>query len=87
MQAEDAFNVLDVVETDYSGKVTSHIVMGRFRSRNCETGITYRVIPPVPKSSGRDAKIDHNWFKRVGRFYMDSGEIKYEEIYENSNLH
>lgn len=62
----EAFEECDVVETDYSGKTTRHIIMGRFKTRNSQTGVTYIVTPPVPKSGGKDAKIDHGWFKRLG---------------------
>jgi hypothetical protein len=69
---EQAFHVCDVVETDYSGKITRHIIAERFRSRGCESGVMYRLIPAVPKSSGKDSKIDHNWFRRVGRIELTS---------------
>lgn len=64
---EDAFEICDVVETDFSGKVTRHVIVERFRSRNCQSGVTYKVAPAVPKSGGKDAMMDHHWFKRVGR--------------------
>lgn len=68
----DAFDVLDIVETDYSGKMTRHIIRARFKVRNSQTGVVYEVSPPVPKSGygGRVARIDHAWFKRVGRPVM-----------------
>lgn len=78
MDLANAFNLMDVVETDYSGAVTTHVITDRFRTRNCETGVTYQVIPPVPKSSGKEAKIDHNWFKKVGFFRIDRGNVKFE---------
>jgi len=70
LHPEEAFRVLDVVETDYSGKTTRHIVTERFRTRNCQSGVTYRVVPAVPKSGGKDSKIDHDWFKRIGQLEM-----------------
>lgn len=66
IKPEDAFEICDVVETDYSGKTTRHIVAERFRTRNCQSGVTYKVVPAVPKSGGQDAKIDHDWFRRIG---------------------
>lgn len=68
----EAFNVLDIVETDFSGKLTRHIVTSRFKVRNSQTGVVYEVSPPVPKSGegGRVARIDHAWFKRVGRLVL-----------------
>jgi hypothetical protein len=67
IQPENAFEICDVVETDFSGKVTRHVVTDRFKSRNCQSGVTYKVVPAVPKSGGKDAMMDHYWFKKVGR--------------------
>lgn len=67
LQTGDAFEIGDVVETDFSGKVTRHIIAERFKSRNCQSGVTYKVTPAVPKSGGKDAMMDHYWFKKVGR--------------------
>jgi hypothetical protein len=69
---------MDVVETDYSGKVTTHVIMERFKTRNCQTGVTYKVIPAVPKSGGKESKIDHAWFKKIGFFRLDRGDVKFE---------
>lgn len=77
---KDAFEVMDVVETDYSGKWTTHIVMGRFLTRNCQTGVTYQVLPAVPKSGGKESKIDHGWFTRIGRIAVENGRIQFENI-------
>lgn len=74
IRPEDAFLPLDVVETDYSGKTTRHIVAERFRTRNCQSGVTYRVVPTVPKSGGKDSKIDHDWFKRIGYIRLDANK-------------
>lgn len=74
IRPEDAFQVLDVVETDYSGKVTRHIVIERFRTRNCQSGVTYRVVPAVPKSGSKNSKIDHDWFKRVAKIVIDGSD-------------
>lgn len=68
----EAFEVCDVVSTDYSGKITTHIVMERFKTRNSQTGVTYKVVPQVPKSGGKDAKIDHGWFRRLGCVRFDN---------------
>lgn len=67
LQTGDAFEICDVVETDFSGKVTRHVIAERFKSRNCQSGVTYKVVPAVPKSGGKDAMMDHYWFKKVGR--------------------
>lgn len=71
----EAFDVLDIVETDFSGKLTRHIVTSRFKVRNSQTGVVYEVAPPVPKSveGDRVARIDHAWFKRVGRLVLTDG--------------
>lgn len=68
----DAFNVLDIVETNYSGKLTRHIITSRYKVRNSQTGVVYEVAPPVPRSGDGDrvARIDHAWFKRVGRLVL-----------------
>lgn len=76
---KEAFEICDVVETDYSGKVTRHIVAERFKTRNCDSGVTYRLVPTVPKSGGKDSKIDHAWFKRIGRIEMAAGKIVFVE--------
>lgn len=72
----EAFEQLDVVETDYSGKITRHTIMGRFKTRNSQTGVTYKVVPPVPKSSGKDARIDHGWFRRVGCLRLNEDDTE-----------
>lgn len=68
---DDAYELGDVVETDYSGKVTRHIITDRFLVRNSQTGVCYRVHPAVPKSEGKQAKIDHGWFTRIGWVDID----------------
>lgn len=70
IQPEDAFELCDVVETDYSGKVTRHIIWERFLVRNSQSGVCYRLVPQVPKSEGKHSKIDHAWFRRIGRLEM-----------------
>jgi hypothetical protein len=69
-----AFQVCDVVETDYSGKATRHIIWERFLTRNGQSGVCYRVVPPVNKSGGKRAKIDHGWFRRIGSFALDPSD-------------
>lgn len=68
----EAFEICDVVETDFSGQVTRHIVIERFMTRNSESGVTYQLLPEVPKSGGRESKVDHHWFKRVGCIRFNS---------------
>jgi hypothetical protein len=70
----EAFDVCDVVSTDYSGKVTRHIIMERFKTRNSQTGVTYKVVPQVPKSGGLGSKIDHGWFKRLGHLELNDND-------------
>ncbi len=69
---DQAFDVRDVVATDFSGRVTQHVILERYVTRNSQSGVLYRVAPPVPKSGGPDAKIDHAWFTRVGRMEIGS---------------
>ena len=63
MQDVEAFRLHDVVQTDYSGKLTQHRIVGRYKVRNSQTGICYRVEPKVPKSG--HGLIDHGWFTKV----------------------
>lgn len=74
---DEAFELGDVVETDYSGKVTRHIVTNRFLTRNSQSGVTYTLYPAVPKSGGKDAKIDHGWFRRIARIEFDENDRPY----------
>lgn len=78
---EEAFNELDLVETDFSGRWTAHIIRARYLTRGCESGVTYQVVPAVPKSGGIDAKIDHKWFTRVGRVVLDGHQNFHVERY------
>lgn len=73
----DAFNLLDFVETDFSGRLTRHIITARFKVLNSQTGIVYEVLPRVPKSgeAGRVARLDHGWFKRIGRIEFDNQKV------------
>jgi hypothetical protein len=59
----EAFSVSDVVQTDFSGKLTRHRIVGRYKVRNSQTGICYRVAPKIPKSG--PGLIDHGWFEKV----------------------
>ncbi len=70
----EALEVGDVVETDFGGRVTRHTVIARFKTRNSQTGVTYKVAPEVPRSSGPNSKIDHDWFKRVGNLEFDESD-------------
>lgn len=74
---DQAFEVFDVVETDYSGKTTMHIIAERFLVRNSQTGVCYRVVPQVPKSGGIKSKIDHAWFTRLGQLQFDKNDKPY----------
>lgn len=71
---DQAFEACDVVETDYSGKITRHIIVDRFLVRNSQSGVAYRVIPAVPKSGGANSKIDHGWFRRIGELHIDEAD-------------
>lgn len=46
-----------------SGKPTSHTVIARKESTNCQSGVLFLVLPDVPKSSG--AWIDADWFEPI----------------------
>lgn len=72
IKPEDAFELCDVVETDFSGKVTRHIIWERFLTRNSQSGVCYKVVPQVKKSEGKHAKIDHGWFRRIGRLDLNA---------------
>lgn len=78
----EAFNLLDVVETDFSGRPTKHIVVARFKVRNSQTGVTYEVCPSVPKSSegNRVGRLDHAWFRRIGNIALVNGKIVFQEL-------
>lgn len=75
----DAFEQCDVVETDFSGSVTRHIIVARYKTRS-QSGVCYDVVPLV-KGSGegvRRGRLDHGWFKRVGRLKFDhTGKIEF----------
>ena len=47
----EAFDVLDIVETDYSGKLTRHIISARFKVKSGQTGVAYEVVPKVRGSN------------------------------------
>lgn len=71
----EAFDVLDIVETNYSGRLTRHIVAARFKARKSQSGIAYEVVPTVRGSdaNGTPGRLDHGWFKRVGRLVLTDG--------------
>lgn len=79
---DQAYEIGDVVATDYSGKVTKHIVVARFKVRNSQTGVMYEVVPEVPKSreGPRRPRIDHAWFKRIGRITWDGERFGFEHL-------
>lgn len=74
-----AFEVLDVVETDFSGVATRHVIAERFLVMNSQSGVVYRVVPAVKKSGGATSRLDHGWFQRVGRLSVDGGQIVYQQ--------
>lgn len=69
-----AFEVCDVVETNFSGKVTRHIIWERFLTRNSQSGVCYKVTPQVKKSESKSSKIDHGWFTRIGRLDLNAND-------------
>ena len=79
---DEAFEVCDVVETSFSGRPTMHIITGRFKVRNSQTGVVYTVAPSVPKSGegNRIGRLDYAWFKRVGRVYMDNETVRFDDM-------
>lgn len=48
------------VLTDYSGRVTPHTITETDTWRNCESGLVFKVSPPVPRSAG--SWMDSGWF-------------------------
>jgi hypothetical protein len=60
------------VTTDFSGRVTRHVITGRCAVPNSQSGILLRVDPSVPKSSGLNAWIDAAWFTPVDGAGQDS---------------
>lgn len=48
------------VLTDYSGRVTPHTITETDTWRNCESGLAFKVTPPVPRSAG--SWMDSGWF-------------------------
>lgn len=74
---DEAFELGDVVETDFSGELTKHIITDRFLSHGSQSGVVYRLHPAVPKSGGKASKIDHGWFKRIARIEFDENNKPY----------
>lgn len=56
----------DWVRTNYSGRLTEHRIMARMEGARSQSGIMFKLHPPVPKSSG--GWIDADWF-----FSMEDG--------------
>lgn len=79
---DQAFKVCDIVETDFSGKPTRHIVSARYKVQS-QSGVVYDVIPGV-KGSGegaRPGRLDHGWFKKVGHIsFGDFGMIDFGDL-------
>lgn len=65
IRGRQPFEIGDRVATEFSGATSVHEIVARWRARNCQSGILYRVTPPVPRSGGARARIDHDWFRRV----------------------
>ena len=78
----EAFNLLDFVETDFTGKSTRHIIVARFKVVNSQTGIAYEVLPQVPGSGegGRVARIDHDWFERIGSLNILGDKVLFTDL-------
>lgn len=49
-----------IVTTSYSGRITRHKIVSRTEKWPCDSGVMFRVDPPVPKSGG--GWIDSSWF-------------------------
>lgn len=78
---DQAFKVCDIVETDFTGKPTRHIVSARYKVRS-QSGVVYDVIPKVKGSGEGDrlGRLDHGWFKKVGHIsFGDFGMIDFGE--------
>lgn len=52
-----------VVTTEFSGKITKHTITDRSTLHRSQSGVTFQVTPPVPKSGGQYAWIDADWFE------------------------
>lgn len=50
----------DKVVTDYSGRITPHVITERDTWKPSQSGVLFKVKPPVPKSSG--SWMDSGWF-------------------------
>lgn len=50
----------DKVVTDYAGRITPHTITETDRWVKCESGLAFKVKPPVPKSAG--SWMDSGWF-------------------------
>lgn len=53
----------DIVYTDFSSRITRHIIVAREERRGCQSGIGFQVSPMVPKSGGADSWLDADWFE------------------------
>jgi hypothetical protein len=51
------------VVTTFSGRITVHHITKKIITPHCQSGVMFEVEPPVPKSSGGDAKMDADWFQ------------------------
>lgn len=51
------------VQTDYCGRITEHTIRERDTWMPSQSGVLFKVYPPVPKSSG--SWMDAGWFVPV----------------------
>ena len=58
-----AFEIGETVETPFTGSWTRHRIVERFRSKHGQSGVVYRVDPPVHPNIG-SAKMDAAWFRK-----------------------
>jgi hypothetical protein len=62
------FQVGDNVKTNFNGRVTAHTITHVSVERNCQSGVTYRVDPPLHGDEHPESGwIDQGWFWRAGR--------------------
>jgi hypothetical protein len=66
LDTKELMRIGDKVQTDFSGKITDHVVVATRATRSCQSGLMVQVKPPIPKSGGGDAWIDAGWFTSPG---------------------
>lgn len=60
MKRSAGLKVGDKVVTDYSGRITPHTITETDRWKPSQSGLLFKVTPPVPRSAG--SWMDSGWF-------------------------